>query len=445
MRGAPALRPFALALCLAACSRTGSVEPSRAEPVQVEPLAAGSPSAAVAPAVSATPVGSGGFNVESAHYQLYAEAPEDQAVEMGRLLEAAHEAFGAWFHAAPPLAAGERLQVRYYADAVNWQAGLAADGIAAPTEAGGFYAPKTRTAYLFQQGNPYYSHVLLIHEATHQFHQLSRTRGQELPFWYAEGHAEYLSRHDWDGHTIRLGVTPMLSWEDIASRVATPVDVARLVSGSGPEDRAAAWALFRHLDQGARHDGFERFRGALDEDRADAARSFAALVGDPAAISGSLAGWLAGAEEPMKPIFTEWIHVGPGAVTASSRSCFSLAIVKDPVTHFEARWAAGAQLTGAVGVVVAYQDDKDYQAVVLSPDGALRTFTALAGTTQWSDAGTAPTTAGVGTIAADFRDGGAVTVTVNGASSTCSIGTLPASAGLAVSDTRVEFHGVAWR
>jgi hypothetical protein len=161
--------------------------------------------------VTTTPVGGAAFTVETAHYQLYAEATQAQASEMGRLLEAAYEAFGAWFQAAPPLAAGERLQVKYYADQTSWAAALAADGIAAPSEAGGYYAPSTKTAYLFQQGNPYYSHVLLVHEATHQYHFLARTKGQALPFWYAEGHAEYLSRHDWDDHCIRLGVIPMLS------------------------------------------------------------------------------------------------------------------------------------------------------------------------------------------------------------------------------------------
>ncbi len=401
--------------------------------------------------VITTPAGPGAFTVEGAHYQLYAEAPQAQAAEMGRLLEAAYPAFGAWFQAAPSLAAGERLQVRYYADAGNWEAGLAADGIAAPTEAGGYYAPSTRTAYLFQQGNPYYSHVLLVHEATHQYHHLARTHGRELPFWYVEGHAEYLSRHDWDGRSLRLGVTPMLSWEDIAApALAAPaLDVAALVSGAAPPDRAAAWALFRHLDQGPRHDAFQRFRAAVDAGEADPARSFSILVGDPAALAASLAAWLPGAQEPMKPIFTEWTHVGPGAVTADSRSYFSLAIVKDPVSHFEARWDV-ARMTGgsagAVGVVVAYQDERDYEAVVASPGGALRTFTAIAGSVQWGDAGTAPPPAGgVGTVAVDFGAGGAVTVTVNGAATACSIGTLPPGAGLAVSDARVAWYGVRWR
>jgi hypothetical protein len=370
---------------------------------------------------------------------------------MARLLEAAYLAFGAWFQATPPLAAGERLQVKYYADPTNWAAGLAADGIAAPGEAGGYYAPSTKTAYLFAQGNPYYSHVLLVHEATHQYHFLARTKGQALPFWYAEGHAEYLSRHDWDDHCIRLGVVPMLSWEDMSAQAlaeAKPpaIDVAALVAGSAPPDRPAAWAIFRYLDTGAQHDAFKLFRDAFDADLTDAAHSFATLVGAPAALSSPLDAWIGGAQEPMKPIFTEWIHVGPGAVIADSPGYFSLAIVKDPVTHFEARWDVPSAATWSAGVVLAYQDSKNYAAVVLSPDGKLRTFTATAGSALWNDAGTAPApTANVGTIAVDFGAGGAVTVTVNGVASSLSIGSLPASAGLAVSDSRVDWHDVAWK
>src|SRR5262249_26045016 len=156
-----------------------------------------------------------------------------------------------------------------------------------------------RTAYLFEQGNPYYTHVLLLHEATHQFHELSRTKGQALPFWYTEGHAEYLGRHDWDGHCVRLGTLPILSWEDIAAHALVDskmpgIAVAPIVSGSDQADRPASWALFRYLDPGPHHDAFKAFRDALDADLTDSAHSFAALVGDPASLSRPLSAWILG-------------------------------------------------------------------------------------------------------------------------------------------------------
>jgi len=143
-------------------------------------------------------------------------------------------------------------------------------------------------------------------------------------------------------------------------------------------------------------------------------------------------------------VFTEWIHVGPRAVIGSSPGLFSLAIVKDALTHFEARYEVSSAGCGAAGVVLGYEDDKSYRALVVSPDGKLRTFTATAGGAQWNDAGTSPATAGEGVIAVDFG-AETVTVTVNGATSTLAIGALPAKAGLAVSDGRVAFHDVAWR
>jgi hypothetical protein len=404
--------------------------------------------------VATTPVGTSAFTVESAHYQLYAEATQDEAVEMGRLLEAAYGAFGAWFQATPPLGAGEHLQVKYYADQTNWAAGLAADGITAPTEAGGYYAPSTKTAYLFEQGNPYYSHVLLVHEATHQYHFLSRTKGQSLPFWYAEGHAEYLSRHDWDDHCVRIGVIPMLSWEDMSAQALAEsqppgIDVAAVVAGTAPPDRPAAWAIFRYLDVGdggAHHDAFKLFRDAFDANVIDTAHSFTTLVGDPAALSAPIDAWIPTAQEPMKPIFTEWVHVGPGTVNADSPMYFSLAIVKDPVTHFEAQWDVPTATSWSAGAVLAYQDSDNYEAVVASADGTLRTFTSTAGSALWNDAGTAPLPkGGVGTIAVDFGGGGMVTVTVNGGASTLSIGSLPAIAGLAVNASQVGWHDVGWK
>jgi hypothetical protein len=245
-------------------------------------------------------------------------------------------------------------------------------------------------------------------------------------------------------------VTPVASWEDIAAHAlleasSTGIDVAAIVSGTREPSRPASWALFRYLDTGARRVAFQSFRAALDADRTDPERGFAALVGDPAALSRPLAAWLPDVQEPLKPIFTEWIHVGPRAVMGSSPGLFSLAIVKDALTHFEARYEAPAAAGGAAGVVIGYADDQNYQAVVVSPDGKLRTFTSTDGTARWSDAGTAPAVnGGEGAIAVDFGEQ-TVTVTVNGATATLAMGALPAKAGLAVSDARVSFHDVAWR
>jgi hypothetical protein len=397
--------------------------------------------------VVTTPFGSAAFEVTTPHYRLYAEVAPDEAVEMGRLLEAAFPAFAAWFRAAP---SGGLLRVNVYANETAWEAGLGADGIVAPTEAGGYYSQSTKTAYLYAQANPYYTHVLLLHEATHQFHELSRTKGQVLPFWYAEGHAEYLSRHDWDGRCVRLGVIPLLSWEDLPAQAlrasASPgIDVPALVSGASTPSREAAWALFRYLDTGPRHDAFRAFRDAFDAGDRDPARGFASLVADPATLSAPLAAWLPSAQEPMKPVFTEWAHRGPHAITGDSPGYFSQAVLKARVTHFEAKYDVPSTPTWALGLVLGYQDDQTYQAILVSADGRLRTFTAGAGSARWSDAGTAPPdSAGTGSLSVDFGAASAK-LTVNGAVSSHALTGLPVVAGLSLSDARVSFHDLAWR
>lgn len=400
---------------------------------------------------SAAPAGSGAFTVTTTHYELYAETAQDRAIEMGRLLEASYGAFTAWFEAEPKLGAGERLHVKLFADEASWAAGLMADGLAVPPEAGGYFSPTTRSAYLFVQGNPYYTHVLLVHEATHQFHELARTKGQALPFWYTEGHAEYLSRHDWDGRCVKLGTVPLLSWEDLPAKALDEakggIDLAGITAGTTTASRAASWAIFGFLDQGANKPKFKAFRDAFDANQIDGAHSFATLVGDPAALAAPLAAWIPGAQERMRPIFTEWIHVGPEAVIAESPVYFSLAIVKGAATHFEASYDVPGGSSWSAGVVVGFDDSDNYAAIVVSADQKLRSFIATAGSAVWKDLGSGPASLGDGTgaLAADYEGNGVVSVTVNGQKTMTSIGSMTPRAGLAINDGRVAFHGVSWK
>lgn len=375
-----------------------------------------------------------GFSATTTHYDLYAETTEAEATELARLLEASSAAFAAWFERPPP---AERMKVRYYKDSAAWAAGLTADGIAVPTGSGGYYSPSTKTAYLFAQGNPYYSHVLAVHEATHQFHQLTRATSVTLPVWYAEGHAEYLSRHDWDGQCVRLGVTSLLSWEDLPAKVKT-IDVGAIVGGTAVATRPEAWAIFRYLDTGAEKARFKAFRDAFDAGKSP---SFADLVAPPASLSAPILAWLPTAQEPMKPIYTEWIHVGPHAVNVDTPGVFSLAVVKAPtVTHFEGKARVPATGKWSVGVVVSYTDPKNYVGVVHDSDGTLSTFTAT-GSAIWAKVGTAPKPTSVEVFSVDFAAGRA-NVTFDGAS--VSVAAPTPRAGLAANDTATSFYDVSW-
>ena len=449
---------LAIVVSCVACSSSDPVNPTDGgttdgSPDGSAPLDAGDGEAAVdagppAPsfctAETPTVVTTGsGVTATTTHYALYAETTAAEATELARLLEASSAAFASWFERPVPAPSGQRMKVNFYKDLTSWTAGLAADGISAPSDAGGYFDPGTKTAYLYRQGNPYYTHVLLVHEATHQFHHLARLQGQVLPFWYMEGHAEYLSRHDWDGQCVRLGVTSLLSWEDLPAKAAAagPVDVAGIVNGSVTATRGAAWAIFRYLDTGALRASFKTYRDAMD---ANGAPSFTTTVADPASLSAPITTWFPSAQEPMKPVFTQWIHVGPASVDVDTPVYFSFALVKSSVTHFEAKLDVPASGTWTVGAIVAYTDDKNYLGVVQASDGMVKTFTA-AGTAIWADLGAAPLPGGsVEAFAVDFAGGGMANVTFNGKTFAVP-GATPARAGLAASDTTGRFVGVGWK
>ena len=80
-----------------------------------------------------------------------------------------------------------------------------------------------------------------MHEATHQFHYLARTRNaQPTAKWYREGVAEFLSWHTWDGERIRLGVRPRITLSDYAAQALAAVTAddfdldAVVADGRGP-------------------------------------------------------------------------------------------------------------------------------------------------------------------------------------------------------------------
>ena len=381
-----------------------------------------------------------GLDVTTTHYDLYAETTSADAIDMARLLEASGAAFASWFQKPQP---AMRLKVKYYADQSAFVAGLAADGLSIGLDAGGYYSPSTQTAYLFKQGNPYYSHVLLVHEATHQFHFLTRLKNSSPAFWYVEGHAEYLSRHDWDGQCVRLGVMSLLSWEDLPAQALAEgsIDVPSIVGGQKTGTRADAWAIYRYLDTGSNRAAFQAFRDAYD---ANTAPSFDALVAPASSLVSPIASWVPSAQEPMKPIFTEWIHVGPAAVDVDTPGVFSLAIVKSATpTHFEAKFAVPQSGNFDVGVVVTYTDSTHYIGVVHGNDGNVRTFTAN-GTAIWNNVGTAPAPSnGQESFSVDFS-GGMAHVTFNGGAPIDVAAATP-RAGLAANDTAGRFTDVSWK
>jgi hypothetical protein len=390
--------------------------------------------------------------VQTEHYDLYIEAGEARAAELGKLVEAAYGELVARFEVAPPMASGERLEGRYYATFDAFVAGMMADGVMASEEAAGYFDPGTRRFYVSDQPSPYYDQVLLLHEAVHQFHLLGRAAGKSLPFWYVEGLAEHLGRHDWDGACARLGVLPTLSWEDLpadalALEQGAGLEVGAIVDGSAGPSRPAAWALAHFLDRGddgAHRAAFDAFRAQVDTTGDASLASFTALVGDPTQLGGSLSAWLPTSQEPMRPVYTEWTHVGPGEVVGESPGVFSIAVTRESPAHFETRYAVPEAAAWSAGLVLGYDAPGEFSALVVDSTGALRTFTATNGGAVWGDAGTAPATLddGTGELVVDRATDGVLQVRINGAQLDFTSEATPRP-GLAIHDARVRFFGIA--
>lgn len=305
--------------------------------------------------------------VETEHYALSFALDPDEAVQMARMAEAAYAAMGDYFQAEPtalPLEAG------WYADFESFRAAIEADGTSAP-EAGGYYWPGTNTAYMYSQPNTYFSRMLFIHELVHQFHFLARTGNQSRDSWYVEGVAEYLSRHDWDGDCLRLGRLPTLTWEDAPAQALAEGTLA--FTGSGDLSRPWAWATYRYLQQ-EEPAAFDAFRAAYD---ADPSTILADHVDVEQTVS-SVQSWLPGQQEPMTPVFYDWIHITDGVVHGES-PYFSMALAKQSERFTVSHDAP----VGSAGVVAGYDDSSNYSAWLVAPDGGVWTFVSIAGSATW--------------------------------------------------------------
>ncbi len=305
--------------------------------------------------------------IETTHYRVHAEATPAQAKEMGRVLEAAWPQFAEFFGAEPELADGVKLDVFFGATQQSFFTRLKAAGIT-PPKAGGYYSPKTRVAYLWRQPTIYNTRCLLIHEATHQFHFLSKTRNRSVPMtWYVEGLAEYLGRHHWDGEELRLGELPLLSLSDYSKKAIESLDgeeisLADVIEGKGG-DRPLFFAIVRYLltgEDGKYHQSFGILSKKLDRGGASPAL-FSRTVGSPRKLEKKFREWLLDEQEPWRQIFNEWEGMGSGRVCGTAEgSIVSTCAVKAPVKRLSATLEIPADGAWIAGVLLHHTDNGDY-------------------------------------------------------------------------------------
>jgi len=378
-------------------------------------------------------------DVETAHYRMSLAVTPERATELGRFAEAAYAAMADRFGAEP---SDLPLEVNLYPDVASFESAIRADGLTPPSGAGGYYHPDSKKAYVLVAPTQYYEDTILLHEMLHQFHYLSRTDNQNVPSWYAEGVAEAWSRHDWDLECLRLGRIPLLTQEDAYAQardeLTSGLDLPAILTESITPSRPVGMAIYQHLDRTYPED-FSDFRDAMDAHTDDPLGDFEAIFGDADAIAEDIAGSIDAYQEPMTPVYLEWIHRTPHTVSSLFvNGVSSLARVKNPPDVFEVDVHAGTgNWTG--GVLLSWDGYDDYTAAYASSDGNVSIFEVIDGNVSWFDIGETPALDGGKLSWTLTHSGTDATFEINGAPFVQPIAQTP-SAGLSVYDSDLLFE-----
>ncbi|MFN8423699.1 MAG: hypothetical protein U0470_10095 [Anaerolineae bacterium] len=316
-RGADArdLPPASTAQPTARRSATPSPPPtSTASPTGTPtsaPVATATPTAPPTPAVAVD-----GSRVTTAHYDLVVDGLD--GADIGRMLETAFPQWSAFFGRAPD----GRLPGKIFGTLDGMKAAMAADGLTYGG-GGGYYHPANRTFYAFAQPSAFFTRMLILHEATHQFHFLAATGNQGYSgFWYGEGLAEHFGMHNWDGTRLSMGIIPAISLEDY------PRPGARRVRRARPRPRRARRRP-RRLDAGQRLGRVaswlvdERPAGAAAlfdrlNRREDLVSSWTAVFGSVGDVDGAAyRAWLTRRQQPWREVWRAVEQRGDVLVAAS--------------------------------------------------------------------------------------------------------------------------------
>jgi len=138
------------------------------------------------------------------HIDLYTDLPEAADIEeLPRVFDAAVPLWCAYFHVEPETVAAWKVVGSVMQAKERFvQSGLYTPDLP-PFPAG---LNRRSELWLYEQESPYYRRHLLLHEGTHSFMQ--RWLGGAGPPWYAEGMAELLGTHRWQGGELQLGIMP---------------------------------------------------------------------------------------------------------------------------------------------------------------------------------------------------------------------------------------------
>ncbi len=382
-----------------------------------------------------------GWRVEGSRYSLYTETSKAEAEEMSKMIESSFSALEEWFQDAPQ--STESLVVEVYQSDSAWADAILSDGLDVPYGAGGYYHPTTQKAYLYLQPTRYYTRQLLIHEVIHQFHDLIRVSDRELPSWYVEGIAEYLSMYDWDGSCIRLGRLPLITQEDMPLRALQESGELSLSNHFQQDDsvsRPLEWAIFRYFDIHYPVE-WDQFRYRMDEGEENAMQIFEDVFEDSLdTFEPPLVSWLEEEQQPFIATYLEWSHIDSEYIEGWS-DVFSIAPLKWGADEFSVH-VSSLDPTWNGGVLLSFDDTSNWSALVVSEDGTLQTFEVTQGNALWWDQGSVSSSESGYSISV-VPENGAMRVIINQDELVFPIAFQPLT-GLALNGSAVQFSEIRW-
>ncbi len=390
---------------------------------------------------------------ETAHYRLVSTGTQAEADDWSKMLEAAWPQYAEFFGKTPTLAKDERLAVAFFEDEASMDAAIKRAGGAVPSDAGGYYDPVSKAAYLFRQPSPWYTRTLMLHECAHQFHWRAKALKASPPFWFGEGIAEHVSRHSWDGEHLRLGVVPLLSLEKYASKAldamkAPGFDVEKLFAGAS-NDRPLAMELVGYLVRG--EDGklrpkFDEIAAKVERGAKFDAAAAAGALGPLKKFGASWRAWVETAQEPWEVLTIDWDDRAADALRGAGPGVVGLCRRRADTRRVTARMRPLGTAAWKGGVLLRYGGKDDYDiGMIWSGTRAVVDRRKDGKWERLSDVAAPAAEDGAWRVEA-VRDGGSVNFVVNGENvgkiespRGATTDAAPGSMGLAVDASTVDF------
>ncbi|MHC4223415.1 MAG: hypothetical protein ACYSUN_05445 [Planctomycetota bacterium] len=312
--------------------------------------------------------------IETKSYRLEHSGPAEEANEHAQVLQEAFKGFQKFFKKKPK---GTPLMVRFFEMRAPWVAAIEADGGKPPATQADYYNPENEVAYLYRQETVYGTRLLLIHAACRQYHFLARTRNKALAAqWYEQGVEDFVSAHIWDGKSLTLGVLPLVSVDDHASKALEAVsredfDFTKYVDGEVEASRPISWALVRFLATGENGKPFSKFGGfsAKMDGGVAPLGSFKRHFGSPRELKKRFLFWLDREQEPWSQAFPDWFAVAPDRLRGIASRKLGVCYLKGPVEVLSAKFKPRKGGGWKAGMILHFTSKDDYTIALIDWGG----------------------------------------------------------------------------